>query len=290
VEAIPALAQLLDESELVRGVRLSGRKHIPALNRIGNLLFDGVLRLVHTVEGGDVLSGMYGGRRDCLLALCLESEGFDIEAEISVKGQALGFKCATLPITYGSREGAKKLNAFRDGLRILYRVLQLAATLSPLMIFILPGLTLLGAGLTGVTIMLFEPLMAVDLPFAANGTFLFGVMGSLGAQLVIFGLAVYAAGMAYGLRGRANKTLDRASQYLCTHASMVTGLVLGSVGLAGIVWVALDWMVHSGGPLVGTGALVLWSLATMLGFQLLSSAIFLSALKGLRRKTPYGAE
>lgn len=288
VELIPAMAQLLDQYELVRGIRESGRENIPFVNRLGNKLFDSIIRALHAVEGGDLLSGMYGGHRDSLLSLWLESEGFDIEAEINVKAKAHGMTCATIPITYVERVGDKKLKVFQDGLQILYRVLQLAITYNPLLIFILPGLLLLVAGVIGAGWTLVNPIQWADLTLATHGTMVLGFIGTLGAQLVIFGLAVYAAGMAYGLRGRANDILDRVNHALLKRSFMLLSLFLIGVGGVGLIWLSLDWVISNRGPFENTAMLVLMSLALMIGFQLLSSIGFMSALKRLHAPIPPG--
>jgi glycosyltransferase involved in cell wall biosynthesis len=277
VDLIPPLVKMLDQHELVRGIRESGRENIPFVNRIGNQLFDRVIHLLHAVEGGDLLSGMYGGRRDCLLKLDLMSDGFDIEAEISVKAGAHGLRCATLPITYVERVGEKKLKVVRDGLRILYRVLQLAVTYNPLLVFILPGLFLLTIGMLGIGWTLIEPFLVADLALANQGALALGMIGVIGIQFMSFGLAVYAAGIAHGLRGRTNRILDRVSDYLRKRSTIFLGLTLGSIGSIGMVW-----LVYSPSSLENTAALVLVILSLLLGFQLLSSIAFLSALNGLQ--------
>ena len=84
------MVEALDQYDMVRGLRTVGRDNIPVLNRVGNHMFDVIIRAFHAVEGGDLLSGMYGGYRDKLLDLGLESDGFAIEAEICVKARAHG--------------------------------------------------------------------------------------------------------------------------------------------------------------------------------------------------------
>ena len=86
---------------------------------------DRLLHMLHSVDGDDLLSGMYGGCRDRLLELDLRADGFDIEAELIVKAHARGLTCALVPIDYVERVGEKKLRAFRDGTKILYRILRL---------------------------------------------------------------------------------------------------------------------------------------------------------------------
>ncbi len=282
VEAIPTLSRLLDKNDIVRGIRRNGRENIPILNRIGNLTFDSIIRILNNVEGGDILSGMYGARKTKLLALDLQSEGFDIEAEICVKSQVKNFKCATVPISYAQRMGEKKLNAFYDGLRILYRVIQLALSFSPLMTFIIPGIFLLILGVLGISLVQLKHLHILNMPLAMNGTFLFGAIVSIGVQFIIFGTAVYAASMAYGLRGRANKTLDIISQILSTRISMLTGSIIGIAGFIVTGWLSVNWFVHKG-PFTSTTLLVIMTSFMIFGTQVVSAGVFLSALKGLRK-------
>jgi glycosyltransferase involved in cell wall biosynthesis len=278
VDLIPALVKMLNRYDLVRGIRESGRENIPFVNRLGNRLFDRVIHLLHPVEGGDLLSGMYGGCRTCLLKLDLMSDGFDIEAEICVKAGAHGLRRATLPITYVERVGEKKLKAFRDGLRILYRVMQLAVTYNPLLVFIVPGLMLLAIGMLGMGWTLIEPFLVSDLALAKNGAIALGMIGVIGVQFMSFGLAVYAAGIAHGLRGRTNRILDRASEYLRKRSFILLGLILGSIGAVGLIW-----LIYNPGSFENTAALALVILSLLLGLQLLSSIAFLSALNGLQQ-------
>jgi hypothetical protein len=42
----------LDRYDLVRGTRLEGLSHMPAVNRLGIRLFDSMLRLAYGLEGG----------------------------------------------------------------------------------------------------------------------------------------------------------------------------------------------------------------------------------------------
>lgn len=282
VEMIPAMVKALDDHDMVRGLRLSGRENIPLLNRLGNSMFDMVIRVFHAVEGGDLLSGMYGGYRDMLLDLDLESEGFAIEAEINVKARAHGMSCTTMPITYVERVGDKKLRPFQDGMRILYRVLQLAFTHNPMLMFILPGHLLVAIGAFGLGGMLIGQSAGAEVPLHANSLFLLSVLLLGGIQLVFFGLAIYEAGMAYGLRGRAHPLLDRMSKHLRGRGFMITGFVLSLLGFTGLMWEVMNWLF--GLPMLFSNPVMstLVSLSLMFAVQILSSSAFLSALRGLQ--------
>lgn len=282
VSAIPTLAHYLDDNKLVRGIRMFNQVNMPLINRVGNNLFDTIIKFINLVEGGDMLSGMYGGQRNVLQSLHLEAKGFDIEAEICVKAKAQGFHFASVPISYAQRVGEKKLNAFHDGFRILYRIMQLAVSYSPLLTFIYPGLALIAIGLIGLLLEQLQQLHSTNMSLAMNSLFVIGAIESLGAQLLIFGTAVYEAGMAYGLRGQANKRIDTISHLLSTRPSMLTGVAMAATGVFGLLWEWVGWLLGIG-SFEQTGFMIFLSYLLLIGIQIVSAGIFLSALKGLNR-------
>jgi dolichol-phosphate hexosyltransferase len=125
-DAVPRLIALSDQYDFVRGVRQYNAAHMPLVNRIGNRVFDIMLKLMYGLEGRDHLSGLYGLRREALQAMDLTAEGFDLEVEIGIKAHARRLRATSLPIAYGRRLGETKLHAWRDGWRILRRSLALA--------------------------------------------------------------------------------------------------------------------------------------------------------------------
>jgi glycosyltransferase involved in cell wall biosynthesis len=125
-DAVPRLVALSDQYDFVRGVRQYSAAHMPLINRIGNKVFDTMLKLMCGLEGHDHLSGLYGLRREALQAMDLTADGFDLEVEIGIKARARRLRATSLPIAYGRRLGEKKLHAWRDGWRILRRSLALA--------------------------------------------------------------------------------------------------------------------------------------------------------------------
>ena len=147
--AVPRIISLLDDNDLVRCVRERGKDEMPGVNRLGNQVFDRLLSFAHGLEGVDQLSGLYGIRREVLLRLNLESQGFDVEAELWVKAHANGLRSAGFPIRYQPRIGEKKLRPLHDGLRILSRVLVLLIIYNPLRVFVVPGLAVFGFSLAG---------------------------------------------------------------------------------------------------------------------------------------------
>ena len=138
-DAVPRLIALSDQYDFVRGVRQYSAAHMPLVNRIGNRVFDTMLKLMCGLEGRDHLSGLYGLRREALQAMDLTAEGFDLEVEIGIKAHARRLRATSLPIAYGRRLGEKKLHAWRDGWRILQRSFALALHDHPYRQFVPPG-------------------------------------------------------------------------------------------------------------------------------------------------------
>src|SRR5215211_9187445 len=149
VAAIEQLVSLLADHDLVRGNREASGENMPLVNRIGNWFFNKLFAIAHGLESGDHLSGLYGLRRDAFRRLGLEATGFDIETEIGIKAQARGLHVAEFPISYMPRVGEKKLSPWRDGLRILGRVIVLLLIYNPTLTFIVPGLFLMAVSISG---------------------------------------------------------------------------------------------------------------------------------------------
>ena len=118
-EAVPEMVRLLDEHDVVMGVRTSGREHIPPMNRFGNAVIRTAVHWFSGFRSADPLTGLYGLRRAHLEAMRLDSDGFGLEVEIGVKAARMGLRWADLPIAYGERIGTSKLNAVRDGVVIV---------------------------------------------------------------------------------------------------------------------------------------------------------------------------
>jgi dolichol-phosphate mannosyltransferase len=134
---------------LVVGVRKTGRKNIPFLNRFGNGLISLIFNLFFGTGLGDVCSGMYVLKTDFARQLNLNSNGFEIEAEILAKAAIVG-GVAQVPINYRSRIGKQKLRPFKDGYNILKKVLKLGAIYNPITFYSM----LIGSSLVTLSFML----------------------------------------------------------------------------------------------------------------------------------------
>ncbi|HEV2428346.1 MAG TPA: glycosyltransferase family 2 protein [Thermoplasmata archaeon] len=134
--SLPAIFDLLElGSELVVGVRrteLTSRSSIRDLiHRVGNGLLNYAAAQFSRQPVLDVCSGFWGVRTAVLDLLDLESDGFDIEAELFVKSFRRGLHVSQIPVTYRSRVGDAKLHAIRDGARIFLSILRYSLRSGP---------------------------------------------------------------------------------------------------------------------------------------------------------------
>jgi hypothetical protein len=135
--ALPCMATLLDAgSDLVIGVRRPDRHALSELRGLVHRVGNGTLNFLagYLSKGPilDVCSGLWGIRTAVLGQMPLESDGFDIEAEVFVKAFRRGLAISQVPVVYRDRLGRAKLHAFKDGSRILLSILRNARRTRPL--------------------------------------------------------------------------------------------------------------------------------------------------------------
>jgi len=94
------------------------------LNQIGNHLFNLVIMSLTGKRVTDSQTGFRAVKRQVLEKLNLQSDGYEIETEITVKSLRGGFAFKELPITVERRKfGASKLKLIHDGKKILEAIL-----------------------------------------------------------------------------------------------------------------------------------------------------------------------
>jgi dolichol-phosphate hexosyltransferase len=128
-ERLPALFRLLDlGADVVVGLRRpdfrSDRTARDLVHRVGNGALNLTAALFSRGPVLDVCSGFWGVRTSVLPRLDLVSNGFEIESELFVKSFRLGLRIVQIPVSYRERTGVAKLQAGRDGARILMSIIR----------------------------------------------------------------------------------------------------------------------------------------------------------------------
>jgi glycosyltransferase involved in cell wall biosynthesis len=121
------ITPLLNGTDVAAGSRFLGRGEYRTskLNLLGNMMFNMAILMITGRYVTDSQTGFRAIKKEVLKKLNLESEGFDIETEITVKSLRNGFTFREQPITVNRREyNASKLRILSDGAKILKTILK----------------------------------------------------------------------------------------------------------------------------------------------------------------------
>ena len=125
--AAQAMVKLLvdDELDMVVGKReaIEGQgAAYPRGHRLGNWLFNRILRVLFGSDFTDVFSGYRVMTRRFVKSFPARSSGFEIETEITAHAVDIDAPCAEVVTHYRARadDSESKLRTYRDGFRILF--------------------------------------------------------------------------------------------------------------------------------------------------------------------------
>jgi len=128
---IPDLTHpLFNGVDIVSGSRFlgsGGKDSTTRLNRLGNFMFNMMIMLLTRKRISDSQTGFRAFKREFLQKVILQSSGYDIETEITVKGLKNGFTFQEKPISCERRKhNVSKLKILSDGFRIFKVILKSA--------------------------------------------------------------------------------------------------------------------------------------------------------------------
>jgi glycosyltransferase involved in cell wall biosynthesis len=124
-DAIPRMTEALKSCDAVYCSRASGRDNIPRFNRLGNAVFQGIVRRVYHFEPRDYATGLYGMKKRHLQKMRISSRGFAIDPEIAIKACRMRLKMHEIRIQYHPRIGQAKLSGLNAGLDHLRTMMKL---------------------------------------------------------------------------------------------------------------------------------------------------------------------
>ncbi len=97
---------------------------IPKVNRVGNRMFNNLIRLFTGVKISDSQSGFRAIRSSVIKKMKLNSRGYEVESEMLVKALKMGARVAEIPVSFEQRTvGRSRLDPLKDGTRILYSII-----------------------------------------------------------------------------------------------------------------------------------------------------------------------
>lgn len=282
-EKFPALcrAALAGGADLVIGSRMAGPDtEMPAVRRIGNTFFAGLLTLIGRMPVTDSASGMRVFRRDVLDVLSPLPDGLNLTPVMSTRAVHEGISVVEVPIPYRERVGESKLSVTRDGVRFLQTMVTTALAYNPVRVFGFLGLA--GVGLAAVVLGSLVVLRATGVTelgplgtFAVFGALVAGVGGvnlfALGASFNYLVSLFYRRPIRQGLFRKP--LLTRPVEQVFLPAGLVAagiGLVLsvGSFLLSRRGWpIERLWLYLTGSAmlmLVGLQLVMAWLMAAVL--------------------------
>jgi glycosyltransferase involved in cell wall biosynthesis len=282
-EYFPHLCQAAQAgAELVVGSRRSGASsEMPAVRRIGNLIWSQLVSLLSGQRVIDPASGMRVFRADVLEKLYPLPDGLNFTPVMSTRAVHEGVRLVEIPIPYKERLGRSKLNVVRDGLRFLQTILWTAMNYNP--VRILGGI---GAVLMGIALLIGIALIAARLagvtqlgPVGVAAAFSAVVLGFAGVDFFALGVTFnYLVSLFHkrpvrqGLFGRPLFKTPLEGQFWWIGLSLIiSGLVLGLVsfglGLGG--WsIERLWLYLLAGSfmtLLGLQFFIFWVIVQVLG-------------------------
>jgi len=158
------LAPLMaDEADVVVGKReaVDQAAAYPRFHLFGNWLVRTLINVIFGARLQDIMSGYRAFTREVAMNLPVLAYGFDIETEMTLQYLYRRWVIREIPVAYRDRpEGSEsKLNTFQDGLRVIFRILNVFRSYKPLTFFGGIGILMFLASLALAAIAKFGPWM-----------------------------------------------------------------------------------------------------------------------------------
>lgn len=226
--------QLRDGKELVIGNRFLGgisKGAMPPLHRyLGNPVLSFVGRLLYKAPVGDFHCGLRGFDRKAIQQLDLHATGMEFASEMVIKAVHNNLSIVEIPTTLrpDGRHRPPHLRSWRDG----WRHLRLLLLFSPDWLFVVPGLSLFGAGLFGSVLLLSGPITIGSLSFDFHTLIFCGTALVLGFQILTFSIIAKVYGYWYELLPKS-RILEVFLSLFTVERGIALGLGAIIIGLAG---------------------------------------------------------
>jgi len=283
---MPALiARLREGYDLVIGSRFLGTILPGAMrwtSRIGNPIVTALLNGLFGLRVTDSQSGMRAFTREAYRRLRLHATGMEFASEMLIQAVRAGLRIAEVPITFhpDQRGRPPHLHPLRDG----WRHLKLMLIYSPTLLFLIPGVLLMGIGMLLMASQLLAPMEQPLYIGPVRMDFHWAILGSV---LVLSGYQVIQAhfmARIYSVTHRfqePDRLLEVGFRLLNAERALLLSLIAILIGLgmnAGVLW---RWLREGYGPLVSghTRQVIFGATLIALGIESFFSA-FLFGLLG----------
>ncbi|RPI63822.1 MAG: glycosyltransferase [Planctomycetaceae bacterium] len=140
-EAAPALLApvMAGQADMAVGARLAeyDDRSFRPLHVMGNGLVRGLINKIFDAKLTDIMSGYRAFNRKVIRRIPVVSAGFEVETELTIQMLYYRLKIVETQVSYRGRpEGSvSKLNTFRDGFRVIWKIFSLFRAFKPLTFF-----------------------------------------------------------------------------------------------------------------------------------------------------------
>jgi len=171
------------EADMVVGQRLTGfeKGSFRPFHVFGNRMICALMNTIFNSRLKDPLSGYRAFTREVALQLPVVAIGFDIETELTLQMLYRHMVIHEVPVHYRSRPSgsSSKLNTFKDGFRVLFKIFSILRSYKPLTFFgslaILSEIVALTAGIFIIRSLNAGENVSVILAVACSSFFIIGI-------------------------------------------------------------------------------------------------------------------
>ena len=223
----------------------------------------------------DVRCGMRSLTREAAAELNLGATGMEFASEMLVESARAGLSMVEVPVEFKARPAHPPRRSVGDS----WRVVRYLLLMSPMRLFVMPGLLLLAVGLALEAALLPGPLQIGPLRMDYHFMFVGSAMALLGLQVALLG--VYAN--TYALVQNAGPfdpwTVRFHRMYSLDRGVMIGGAFF-ALGLLINVFILSSWIWGGAGMLFAVRPAILALTLMVLGAEIVFASFFLSLLRG----------
>lgn len=148
---IPHLVKpvLSGDADITVGSRfLDGKNEMPLYRRFGSKVLNGLVNIFGEEKISDIQSGFRAYNRKALKEINITTNGIGVDSEILIKAYGNDVKVKEVPIScrYKGVDGST-YNPLTHGMNVVGSIIRYASERKPLLVFGLPGVMVLAAGL-----------------------------------------------------------------------------------------------------------------------------------------------
>lgn len=183
-------AALAQGADIVIGSRMAGAdSQMPAVRRVGNVVFANLVSLVSARRITDSASGMRVFRKSVLERLYPLPDGLNLTPVMSTRALHEHLTMVEVPIPYSERVGRSKLSVVRDGMRFARSIVWTAMSYNPVRLFGMIGAGAMALALLAALWILVLRLQGVTAlgPWGVFAVYAGAVLGVVGVSLFVLG-------------------------------------------------------------------------------------------------------